>query len=448
MRIAEISSPPEARTPDHDDFYSIQSMNVGTQNESVVSVKGVNENSYGIRQSSQSVEYSGSFPATLGDSGIQTSKEIVEDSSGPLCETSVEAVRSDNTPRRHQVLRRRAQDTSTSSDIRTTSKSQMSEMSTRRKSSVSDQVDARNGMSDVEIVRLGSQPLREVTEILSNMAESLYHIQSTKKSTQSETNVLSSEESQSLTGVRRALSSLDSFLSLGRVESKPLFELCRAVSKLFKLYGMKFSSSKSTISTKSIAEANVDILNSDDVQVVLDMPQRGHLQRIASDLLRVCSSTESLSSTVTGERLLVLLEQLESEDIHLQESDILLDLIECLIDHLGESAPHQAVKKEYMDDFELDIGKDESRFGKDTFGGYGIFVMIQDTLHNIADELIRVADYIETDSTANSVDFEPNYHASSHSCFDTVTTASVSTKSKDSTDTVKQKEVSKRFLEK
>ena len=448
LRIAEISSPPETRTPDHDDLCSIRSMNAETQTESVASVKGVNENSYdyfdqltgtGIRQSAQSIEHSGSFPATLGDSGIQTSKEIVGDSSGPLCETSVEAVKSDNAQRRHQVLKRRSKDASASSDIRTTSKSEMSEMSAQRKSSVSDPVDARNEMSDIEIVRLSSQPLREVTEILSNMAESLYHIQSTKKSTQSETNVLSSEESQSLTGVRRALSSLDSFLSLGRVESKPLFELCRAVSKLFKLYGMKFSRSKSTISTHSIAEANVDILNSDDVQVVLDMSQQG----IASDLMRVCSSTESLSPTVTGDRLLVLLKQLETEDIHLQESDVLLDLIECLIDHLGESAPHQDVKKEYMDEFEDGMGNNESRLVKDTFEGYGIFVMIQDTLHNIADELIRVADYIEIDSTANSVDFEPNYLASSHSCCDTVTTASVSTnKSKDSTDTVRQKEVS------
>ena len=440
LRIAEISIPPETRTPEHDDLCSIRSMNAETQTESVASVDQLTGT--GIRQSSQSIEHSGSFPATLGDSGIQTSKDIVGDSSGPLCETSVEAVRSDNAQRRHQVLKRRSKDALASSDIRTTSKLEMSEMSAQRKSSVSDQVDVRNEMSDVQIVRLGSQPLREVTEILSNMAESLYHIQSTKKSTQSETNVLRSEESQSLTGVRRALSSLDSFLSLGTIESKPLFELCRAVSKLFKLYGMKFSRSKSTISTHSIAEANVDILNSDDVQVVLDMSQQGNLQRIASDLMRVCSSTESLSSTVTGDRLVVLLKQLETEDIHLKESDVLLDLIECLIDHLGESAPHQAVKKEYVDEFEDGMEKNESRLVKDTFEGYGIFVLIQDTLHNIADELIRVADYIETDSTANSVDFEPNYLASSYSCSDTVATASVSTKSKDSTDTVRQKDVS------
>ena len=440
LRIAEISIPPETRTPEHDDLCSIRSMNAETQTESVASVDQLTGT--GIRQSSQSIEHSGSFPATLGDSGIQTSKDIVGDSSGPLCETSVEAVRSDNAQRRHQVLKRRSKDALASSDIRTTSKLEMSEMSAQRKSSVSDQVDVRNEMSDVQIVRLGSQPLREVTEILSNMAESLYHIQSTKKSTQSETNVLSSEESRSLTGVRRALSSLDSFLSLGTIESKPLFELCRAVSKLFKLYGMKFSRSKSTISTHSIAEANVDILNSDDVQVVLDMSQQGNLQRIASDLMRVCSSTESLSSTVTGDRLVVLLKQLETEDIHLKESDVLLDLIECLIDDLGESAPHQAVKKEYVDEFEDGMEKNESRLVKDTFEGYGIFVLIQDTLHNIADELIRVADYIETDSTANSVDFEPNYLASSYSCSDTVATASVSTKSKDSTDTVRQKDVS------
>ena len=440
LRIAEISIPPETRTPEHDDLCSIRSMNAETQTESVASVDQLTGT--GIRQSSQSIEHSGSFPATLGDSGIQTSKDIVGDSSGPLCETSVEAVRSDNAQRRHQVLKRRSKDALASSDIRTTSKLEMSEMSAQRKSSVSDQVDVRNEMSDVQIVRLGSQPLREVTEILSNVAESLYHIQSTKKSTQSETNVLSSEESRSLTGVRRALSSLDSFLSLGTIESKPLFELCRAVSKLFKLYGMKFSRSKSTISTHSIAEANVDILNSDDVQVVLDMLQQGNLQRIASDLMRVCSSTESLSSTVTGDRLVVLLKQLETEDIHLKESDVLLDLIECLIDHLGESAPHQAVKKEYVDEFEDGMEKNGSRLVKDTFEGYGIFVLIQDTLHNIADELIRVADYIETDSTANSVDFEPNYLASSYSCSDTVATTSVSTKSKDSTDTVRQKDVS------
>ena len=440
LRIAEISSPSKTRTPEHDDLCSIRSMNAETQTESVASVDQLTGT--GIRQSSQSIEHSGSFPATLGDSGIQTSKDIVGDSSGPLCETSVEAVRSDNAQRRHQVLKRRSKDALALSDIRTTSKLEMSEMSAQRKSSVSDQVDVRNEMSDVQIVRLGSQPLREVTEILSNMAESLYHIQSTKKFTQSETNVLSSEESQSLTGVRRALSSLDSFLSLGTVESKPLFELCRAVSKLFKLYGMKFSRSKSTISTHSIAEANVDILNSDDVQVVLDMSQQGNLQRIASDLMRVCSSTESLSSTVTGDRLVVFLKQLETEDIHLKESDVLLDLIECLIDHLGESAPHQAVKKEYVDEFQDLMEKNESRLVKDIFEGYGIFVLIQDTLHNIADELIRVADYIETDSTANSVDFEPNYLASSYSCSDTVATASVSTKSKDSTDTVRQKDVS------
>ena len=439
LRIAEISCPPEIRTPDYDDLSSIRSMNAETQTGSVVSANDVDENSYydqltgaEIRVSSPSIELS----ATLGDSGIQTSKDIVEDSSGPVCETLAEVVRSDDTQRRHQVLRMRAQDTSTSTDIGTMSKSVMSEMSGRRKSSMSDRVDVRNGMSDIEIVRLDSQPLREVTEILSNMAESLYHIQATKKSTQSETNVLSSEESPSLTGVRRALSSLDSFLSLGRVESKPLFELSRAISKLFKLYGMKFSSSRSTISTKSIAEANAGILDSDDVQVVLDMSQ----QRITSDLMRICSSTDSLSSTVAGDRLLALLKQLESEDIHLQESNILLDLIECLIDHMGESVPPQGVKKEYVNEFEDGMVENESPPVKETFEGYGIFIMIQDTLHNIADELIRVADCIEIDSTASSVDLES--HHLDLSGFDTVTTGSVATKSKDSTDKVRQKEAS------
>ena len=444
LRIAEITSPPETRTPDYDDWSLIRSMNAETETERVVSAKDVEENSDDydqltgaeIRVSSPSIEHSGSFRATLGDSGIQTSKEIVEESSGPVCETLAEAVRSDETQRHHQVPRRRTQDSSTSTNIGTMSKSEMSETSAQIKGSMSDRVDVRNGMSDTEIVRLGSQPLREVTEILSNMAESLYHIQATSKSTQSETNVLSSEASQSLTGVRRALSSLDSFLSLGRVESKPLFELSRAVSKLFKLYGMKFNSSKSTISTESVTEVNADILDSDDVQVFLDMSQ----QRITSDLMRVCSSTDSLSSNVAGDRLLVLLKQLESEDIHLQESDILLDLIECLIDHMGESVPPQGVKKEYMDEFEDGMRENESPTMKETFEGYGIFVMIQDTLHNIADELIRVADYIEIDSTASSVDLES--HHVELSAFNNVTTASMSKNSKDSTDKVRQKEVS------
>ena len=378
---------------------------------------------------------------TPGDSDIQTSKETTEHHFGTLCGVHSGAVRShdnqnDNVDFTNVVPQRMF----TLSDERySQSKSTVDQTTSLRSTltgkSSSGHVDITSGMPDMEIVRLGSQPLREVTEILSNLAGSLYHIQSSKEPAKCQTdNVV--QDPQPLVGVRRALSSLSNFLSLQRVESEPLSELYRAVSQLFKLYSEKFTRSRSEMSTQSAKEASAvkqmscnksqtGVLNPEDIEHVVNEAQQCDLKRIALDLKQARLSSESISST--GDRLCNILERFDAEDIHLEESDILLDLIESLIDHIVTLTPDQVADKERR--FELnDAVRENNRDHEQTFED--VSRIVQETLHNVADELMHMVKYHEmtqlTQTEGESPCHMSSLHSSQFELKETVTTQSES----------------------
>ena len=380
-----------------------------------------------VQQSSQSTR-------TLGDSGIQMSKETIGQNSGILCGTQASVVKSEDVstqkgagyvgPDNHSKLLQSPLKLSTLSVC---------------------QHDVKSGLSDLEVARLGSHPLREVTDILSNLAESLYHLQSSKETMNSETEV-TPLDTQPLIGVRRALSSLSSFLSLQKVESEPLSEVYRAVSQLFKIYSVRISKSESHTSLHSTQQPSQDVLSLEDINFDMDRAsyQGSDVQKIALDLLEVCKSTDSLSVAIPDDRLLDILERLEVEGIHLEEANILLDLIDYVLDHIPTLAPGDDAPKKKLHEWEEVPKQDRVKHDK-IFES--ISTMIQDTLHNVADELMYIANYIQE---GHIVETKDSKIASQLGFDDTETTSKVSTdweSSRQSVDAHKRKGANSRGWE-
>ena len=379
LSLAAVQIRPEARIPSEQDNISTVQSREETESENTPSFSEDSDNSSHDELQGTVVQESSQSTRTLRDSGIQMSNETIGQNSGILCGIAASVVKSE--------------DVSTQKDAGFVSPdNHLNSLQGPLKSSTLSicQRDIKSGMSDLEVVRLGSQPLREVTDILSSLADSLYHLQSSKETKNSETEVISLE-TQPLIGVRRALSSLSSFLSLQKVESEPLSEVYRAVSQLFKIYSVRISKSESQTSLHSTQQPSQDVLSLEDINFDMDRAsyQGGNVQKIAFDLLEVCKSTDSL--TIPDDRLLDILERLEAEGIHLEEADILLDLIDYVLDHISTLAPGDDAPKKKLHEEELskqDIAKHDQLFES-------ISMMIQDTLHNVVDQLMHMANYIQ-----------------------------------------------------
>ncbi len=235
-------------------------------------------------------------------------------------------------------------------------------------------VSARNQvLSEREQIKLVSEPLREVTDILSNLTQSLHHVQSTECISREDTLGL-----QPLVGLRRALSSLSDFLSIDRVESEPLRNLYRIASELFRLYSLKFSGSTSS--------EEVSMAKSKQNPESLD-----ELRNLVSDVLRACGDLTPVASRVTVRRLHRIMDQLEEgRSENLDESDILLDLIECLTDHIVEMAEMEADSRGKD---AKHLTRDETYHNETTKQVAGI---LHETLNNVSEELLRLAEILNT----------------------------------------------------
>ncbi len=279
----------------------------------------------------------------------------------------------------------------------------------RRLESLGEYPANEDNVSDISVTRLGSQPLLEVTRMLSKLAGSLHRIQSNKEleraRTEAEEPVV---EEHPLIGVKRALSSLSDFLSLQKIEAEPLERLYRVVSQLFQLYSLKFTRSAPDIRKQDASRAPDDSMEKlqvaetelKDTQAPVDNSRtelRNELHRLTSDVIQSCDAAEGPAHDATRDQLHRILRRLEGENVHLRESEVLLDVMQCLVDHLmalttqeqSERNPQEQQPAVQETETQTSVNVDVSK-------------SLQKALHNVADQLTNMANHMQKESSSQN----------------------------------------------